>query len=198
MIHKYTLDASIENNLEKQGKIFDNFFSLYTYVYQLIQAEHGIYLIHVINRNTGWKTCKLYSACAALCNTDRKYLRNTFQHRLYMTKQSFILFKLNWWFFTHKFWLILISNHFIYLFDFLMSNATTMHGKNLISTTNYLLQHFAFSVCMNMWKICFLFQITSQALQLSNFRRKTEHFTGIIYVKICIPNGWIHDQTGKL
>ena len=75
----------------------------------------------------------------------------------------------------HKFCLNLISNYLIYLFDFPMSNATM---ERTISTPEIRF-YFIFSVCVKYVKRMAFGNsgiLTSQALQLNNFRRK-KHFT---------------------
>jgi len=77
-------------------------------------------------------------------------LRNIFQHiELYMAKQR-TLYCFNWiGDFSHKFWVILIPYHFIYLFNFPMSNATMERTLSALQINFYLYAY-------NMWKRCLL------------------------------------------
>jgi len=116
-------------------------------------------------------------------------LRNIFQDiELYMTKKR-ASYRFNGCcdFSRTNFWSILISNHFIYLFDFPLSNATIERTL----TAQQISFYFIFSVYVQ----CLFGKsgnISSTAMKQFQKQQNILLAYDKIYAKICIPNGWIH------
>ena len=130
--------------------------------------------------------------CAALIligNTFRNIFNIIIIIELYMTKRrALCCFIWICYFSRTNFDLaILISNHFIYLFDFPLSNATIERTL----TAQQISFYFIFSVYVQ----CLFGKsgnISSTAMKQFQKQQNILLAYDKIYAKICIPNGWIH------